>query len=1104
MSRILLGEVFSLKSSLEEIRGELIPSFDRVLDSWVSGVKGARYADPEEFFEITYLTRPLRLFIERVSSNLSSVGVFGGSLERGFGFGKTHSLILLWHLFTSDIAGRRGLGVSVDDVKKTLVLGVDFSKERPFIRLISLLKAYGDSGHSVVKIKDHKLVQAVRKVITRFDDSELYSLSSEKLAEVIVEILEKYSELGGDPKLLLLIDELGYGLVQRVRRYADYYEESDRHKANEVYSEANYVIHFLSYLYEKLQGKPYSSVIIWVLAEQDRREISALISKYQDNESIRSKINGLISDLDSIRDRYSRGLAGTGIAELSYSPEHAIEIALHRILRSEAGDLEAVRDAFYSNMKLVANQLNLGDLADKYKGELTRFYPFSIGLINLFKKIMNPRDMPGTEYIRTILYIAAEAAEKALKEDATSTYTIGLKHLSLPDSVQAKLTGELEADWIQAVSDVEMSLAKMEEKYRSSAELASKYIFGKGATANILVLLESEDMREIDRYGSTLDEIQLEIIQSHKETDAFKLLENLSDALERVKAESARIEEREVDGKRYYLPSFFKTIYSKLTAYVLEEKKNIERDKIIPLYLREKGTVPSLFTELKVVLDGRKDDVSVSLLDFNTVWDVNTFLSHQAFLKAQNEGKLLVSLIPVWDLELYGKLYGGETSYDQLVEGLAKRLQAGVNRGVIKRPLHVVVLLPNLSKHRLDALLDKLVVYEGTKKFLQYLEKSSDALMERIKDYEKTLTKRKSLVDIINEDMKEKHYAKIKSKLEREISEARLQAQKKLLDLSRKIVASIVSLYSRAVYYSLDDSKFVTKLLTVSTDSMSSTEGLADYSVPKSLERFSFIFNGFLRGVIVGLNYQYNTITIMKAILDHYKREFRDSPVREGDKIEDVLENLMQGTYGVKPLSALVARDAIRLLNKQIIEYDDRSIEFQVDESKGLIMFKVVKKEKPIEEEVTSTTVAQVPPVQSRIPGSTVSTQPVKPGLPAVGEGELTEINLELPTGFNVDDLDQKLTVLLDHYDVRIQEMSFRLDTERSALVYTVKDVESVDDLRGESFRPILNLLSRLSGRASKSVSVVLRFGEPFSEAKVKEVFEDYLTVRRSFDRLLP
>ena len=1102
MARLYVGEIFNLKTSLEEFRNELIPSFDRVLESWINRIREPSYADPKHFLEVTYLTQPLRLFLERVASNLESVGVFGGPLERGFGFGKTHSLILLWHLFTSDIWSELDVDIGRKLIQETLILGFDFSKERPLSRLISLLETYADTRHPIVSVKDHKLIQAITQVVRRYGKSRLYTLSSDELAELIVEVLEKYSELGGRPRLLLLIDELGYGLSQRTRRFIEYHVAGERRRADEIYNEANSTVNFLSYLYEKLQGKPYSSVIIWVIAEQDRRELKALQLKYQDDETLFSKIEGLLNDLDNIAERYSRGLGGTAFAELSYSPEHAIEIALHRVLSPQIEKLEDVRNAYISYLKLVAGQLNIGEIIEKHWIELSKYYPLSLGMIRLLRKIMNSRDMPRTEYVRTVLYIVAEAAENALIKDAIGSYTIGLKHLNLPDVVQAKLAGELEDDWIQAVSDVEMALSKLEDKYRTSAEATAKYIFGKGVTANILALFESEDAKDVERYGSTLEEIQVEIIQSYKESEAFKYLEVLERALEMLRAESARIDEKEVQTRRYYLPSFLKTIYSKLTAYIDEERKKVEQEKIIPLYMQEKGTVPSLFTNVKVVVDGRYEDVTVYLLRFNNLWDTSTFVCNQAFLKAQKEGKLLIVLVPVWDLDLYTKLYKGETGYDEVVEGLSNRLQAAVDAGDIKRPLHIVVLVPNLSTHRLDKLIEKLVVFEGTKRFLDYLDKSSDILMERLREYEDSFIKRKTLMDIINSEMKEKHLARVRSKLEKEIIDARRLSQKQLINLSREIVKEILSLYHKAIYYSLDENKFTSKQVIVSSSDIQEVRGeLQENEVPRSLEGYTSMLNAFLKSVILRLSYQYKPIILMKAVLDHYKREFKGGVVRDRDNLDDVLENLLQGVYGIKPLSLSTAMEALKYLHKQNIEYDSFSVEIKVDLGQRKIKFETTRKEESaaVEQESPVTAARQkVKPIEI---GTSIAPSAKMEIVPSLKRATVPSVNLELPPGFNVDDIQQKLTVFIEHHEMPVREITFRMETDEVALTYTIKRVD-LNSIRNS--RVILNLLTRLTERESKNVFMTITLEEPVNENLIKEVFEDYYTLRRSFDRFLP
>ena len=988
-------------------------------------------------------------------------------------------------------------GIRSKLVKETLTLGVDFSKDRPFTRIITELETYKNMEHPITKLKDPRLIQAITRVLEKYDKTRLYSLSSDELADLIAEILEKYSEFGGHSRLLILIDELGYGLEQRMRKYADYMEKDKRGEAEEVYAEANSMINFLSYLYSKLQGRPYSSIIIWVLAEQDRRSINALLLKYQDRQHIYSRIKGLMDDLDSIAERYSRGLGGTSIAELSYSPEHALKIAIHRILKPQKTSLMDTKDTYISILRYIASQLNLREWIERYKEELKKYYPFSLGMIRLLRKLMNSRDVPGTEYVRTVIYVAAEAAREALIKDPLNTYTISVKHLSLPEVVQATLMGELAADWIQAVSDVEMAFSKLSKELKIPAELIAKYIFAKGVTANILAILESEDAKEVERYGSVMEEIQLEIIQAFRESDAFRLLEKLADALEKLRAESARIDEKEVDGYRYYLPSFFRTIYSRLTAYIVEERKSIENLAYVPIYIKERGTIPSLFTDVRVVVNGRQDEISVALLDFGKVWSVDALISDPAFQEAQSKGKLLIILVPPWDMSLYSKLYIGDSTYDNIVEGLANRLQKAVDKGSVKRPLHIVILLPNISKNRFDKVLDRLAIYEGTKKFIDYLSRTSDVLMERLREFEDTLVKRKDLLEIINRDVREKHLAKLRSKLEKEIMDARMLAQRQVLRLSREIVSEILSLYSKAIYYSLDFGRFTFKNIT-GIETSSTSRGLQEYIAPTSLSDYASILNGFLRSMVFRLNYQHKPMEIMKAVLQAYKKEFKEGTIRDKDALDEVLENIMLGTYGVKPLSLNIAVEAMKYLDKQVLEYDDKTIEIRVDLIQRVISFIVTSKK--TEETLLKYPVTTIRQEIRPAPKPVTVTRPRVP--PTTKEVTVTSIHLELPTGFNVDDLQQMFTVLLEHIRAPVSEISFRLDTEKAILSYTLKDV-SLDTIRDS--RIILNMLSRLSSKESKTVEVTLRLTEPIPEKMVKEVFGDYYSsIKRSFDRFLP
>lgn len=1072
-----IGELFRLKIPLEALKEELVPSFDSVLEAWLGGPRRTSFANPDYVLEVTYPTPPLKLFVGRIAERLGIFNVVGGPLERGFGFGKTHALILLWHLFTTDVYRRAGLGVSENVARETLVLGMDYSADKPFSKLLRELEAYADPSHPIARFKDPRLVQAVSRIIAKHSRQKLYSMTSDELAGLLLEVLEEYERLGGSPRLLLLIDELGWGLARRLRRYAEGRDE-------EVYRDVNVAVNFLSYLYDRLHGRAIAGVVIWVLAEQDRREINVLAMKHRDDEILHGKIKGVIDDLDNIAERYSRGLAGTSMAELSYSHEHALEIARFRILKTVEGEeLSKLQDEYARWLGSLAKQLNLGDVFARHKEGLNRHYPFSLGLINLMKKLMSLSDAPATEFVRTVIQVAGEAAKNALSVDPEGTYTIGVKHLSMSGAIQAKVMGIFEGDWIQTASDVESALSKMEGDERRVAEIAAKYILAKGVTANVIAALESGDRREVERYGSTADEIQLELLSTLREDEALQLVEKLGGALERLRAESARMDEREVEGVRYYIPSIIRTIFNKLAAYVIDERKNVENAQLIPIYIKQSGTIPSLFTNLRISVGGRAGDVVACLMEYRKVRDVDALLSDPAFQEAQSGGKLLLVLIPPWDMNLFSELYGEGSGYENVVEGIARRLQSALSAGKVRRHLHILVLVPDLSSAKVRRLLDKLVVYEGTKKFLDYLSREEDVISERLQEYEDTFIKRRDLLEMLESEARRRSLRELKGRLERELAEARDYAQRDLVKLSRDLVISVLELYRGVVYYSLDQNSFAMKSIASGREVELPREG--EYIAIPDLSMYASIVNKFLSDVISGLAYESDSIRMARAVLDAYRREFEKGVVRETDRMDEILENVMLGTYGVKPLSLGVAEDAIRHLRGQSIELEDKIVKIDIDERERLIKFGVEVKRR----------VEEIPQPPAR--------EEVMPGREEAAKQEVERHGaafLELTPGFDAEDVRMRLTSLLQQYGA--SSIDLTLDVDEAAVSLTIRK-PTVEVL--ERYKVMLNLLSRLSKDKGRVVHLKAQLARPLTTEELAKVFGDYFRPRRSaFDRFLP
>jgi len=219
--------------------------------------------------------------------------------------------------------------------------------------------------------------------------------------------------------------------------------------------------------------------------------------------------------------------------------------------------------------------------------------------------------------------------------------------------------------------------------------------------------------------------------------------------------------------------------------------------------------------------------------------------------------------------------------------------------------------------------------------------------------------------------------------------------------------------------------------------------------------------------------------------------------LRQRDKITDVVENIMLGTYGVKPLSVNVASDAVKYLNNQRIELDDKIIVIVVNEGSGTIEFRVEPKK--VVEEVKEKPSAVGPAV-----AETVSAGPIKPPVP---ERTIQQASLELPPGFDVDDVRQRLTALINllkELDAEVTALELRLDSESLSLHMMLKKL-APEVLGDSNVKAVMNLLSRLSKAENKAVSMGVHLSKPVAEDNVRGLLGEYLKVRRSsFDRYLP
>ncbi|MGB9841558.1 MAG: hypothetical protein ACPLKZ_02410 [Candidatus Bathyarchaeales archaeon] len=1082
-----IGQVYQLKETLTEIKSELTPSFDEVIKSYLGKHVRTKFKDPNYVTQITWPTPPLQIFTKRVLDGLSAPTVQGTYLIRGFGFGKSHAIILLWHLLNSKEASTSQLaktfGMKETLAKETLAVGIDFSsKEHPFAQLFEQLNAIAKREQEQWDIKDPKLTQAVIDTTQKMTQSQAVALSSEDLAELIVKTAERYRELGGNPKIALLVDELGIGIITRLTTYI----EKDK---SESYSEIERTINFIEQLYTKLNGKGIPAFFIIALAEQDLREIDSIYLQQADKPKIQDKIDGLRKHLSILRERLSRATGGLAEeAALSYDPEHAINIAKHRVFKPQhEGDKP--EEALLSYLTLQAQQYNLEDTLESYKEQIRTYYPLSPSLIWLFKKILSPTDVPRTEYVRTTLFVLAEAAETALKFEPDKALTVSTKHIPLARAGAIDLMGDFEAEWASTISDMEHALSATDPKIQKTAGIIARQILAKGTTANVTMLLEIRDPKELKRYGVSTQEIQIDMLSTLPSEEANKSISQLEDSIEYLKTQSARVEEKEHDQQKFYMPSLMRTIYDKLAAFVMEQKRVLEEPARLPSYIQQ-ANLTSLFYNPKASIRSRENEVTVLLKEYNTVSNIEELINNEDIRTSQREGTLAIAAVPPWDAFLFNELYQRKTDYHTLVTTIAQKLQALNLAGKISHPMHLIILMPNVNPEKFSRLIEDVISYAAVKEFLNHLQNKTRILEEKMVDYERTIQRRLTLrLTEFFEEQRKKLEIGLKNSLDRQVRDARTSAQRELVKLTRRIATSAVELYEDAIFFSMQSQNFLSQSLIKLFGELGGEASRIEQDGKDSLSDYSLIINKFFERVIYLTGFAYNPTDISDAIFKHYKFEIQSGVIRKQDRISEIIENAMLGTFDIKPLSSQAVKEAIEKLHNKIIETENRRITLKINQKESTITFEIEETKPPeIEEKKppTEPTEIEIPPA----PGTAVPVEKV-----------MTEVLIEIDPAFNYEDFKNKLEMLYKTYGTLIS--SVKLSTSSNLLRATF------DFLGGaHSSSTIVNVsrfIRQVSNPYKATPYITIKFTNPLPQDKLKEILGTFAEskVRRSWDTLL-
>jgi hypothetical protein len=677
-----------------------------------------------------------------------------------------------------------------------------------------------------------------------------------------------------------------------------------------------------------------------------------------------------------------------------------------------------------------------------------------------------------------VIYYVTLASERALREDPQAV-CIGLKHLSISDVVQTRLLGDYGNDWVPIVSDLEKSLQSINGGQRKVAEIIVKYLLAKGLTANVTVLLFGDDRKLLERYGTSPDEIQIEILQTFSESEAITHIDKIAEVLSNISAISARIDEKEIDGKRLYFPSIVKTVYDKLASFILDERKNILNESMIPIYLQN-TSVTQIFNGVRVNIPPCNNEIDIMFTKYGVLRNPDILIDE--IRESQNKGHLALLIVPPWDVDLFREMKMNRKPYDDVLGHIINTLQNLLNEGKITKHLHIAILIPNLSSIGFKNLLEDLVVYEGTKKFLKYLDNRENIISERLGELEKIFIKRQDILSL-SKEVRQRQLKIIQERALREINDARDVATKQLIRLSRELVSKLLKLYSKAIFYSIDKNEYVAK--EIYTENIYPQEGLG----VADILQYAAIVNKFLESVIRDAGFVTDVNNIRDVILNNLEEEITQGILTASElDLAELIENVITGTYKVKPLCKTVAEGAVRMLSGAVLELDDRKVTFKIEQNKLRINIELKTK-------------------APEIPPQPTESEPT-PTLVFPEESKVDKVTLTISPEQKMDEFLYQLKLFIDKVlreeGVAVTELKADLEGDTIELSFTLKRV-NLNVLEDSIVKGVLNVMARIKDSTKKSLNIKLTFSNNIKERIVIETLGKYYKkMRGSFDIYLP
>lgn len=412
------------------------------------------YGDPARFFENTYITQGLRVLLREVFGRLSGQKPDSSPfirLETSFGGGKTHNLIVLYHLAKG----------AKDHLPDGLV-EPDWLPDHP-IPVAGIVGSDMDAANGV----DHGSVRTRTlwgEIAYQLKDQAGYALVRDSDESLVAPGAQTLETLVGSEPALILIDEIG-----RYLRTAK--AVSTPNKKSDL---AAQTVAFLMSLIEMAASRPK---VVLVLTLSGRGDAFA-----DETDEVRHSL----SEMRSISARQERVITPADERDIA-------KIVTHRLF--EPFDRKAARDAateysqYYGVLQQQAVGLPQNCTSPDYLDEMVNSYPFHPSFLKALENKV--ATIPEFQRTRGALRLLARVVRRLWADQPTWVYMIHAHHMDLrDDDLLGDLTSRLQRPHFRSVVEADITNKSngahcdmLDRQFRS----AQKPRYGRNAASAIFL-----------------------------------------------------------------------------------------------------------------------------------------------------------------------------------------------------------------------------------------------------------------------------------------------------------------------------------------------------------------------------------------------------------------------------------------------------------------------------------------------------------------------------------------------------------------------------------------------------------------------------------------